>query len=80
MSEPTNDLQTVCFTVVELCLEATIPEESTSSDMRSDIPAIQVLNNPKKDFDVSILPSPKSQTIHIYSRTSSKATRFSNVS
>ena len=58
----------------------TIPEESTSSDMRSDIPVIQVLNNPKKDADVSILPSSKSQTIHIYSRTSSKATRFSNVS
>ena len=35
----------------------TIPEESTNSDMRSDIPVIQVASNPKKDVDV-FFPTP----------------------
>ena len=38
----------------------TIPEESTSSDMRSDIPVIQVASNPKKDVDV-LVPTPPKQ-------------------
>lgn len=37
----------------------TIPEESTSSDMRSDIPVIQVASNPKKDVDVFVPTPPK---------------------
>ena len=37
----------------------TIPEESTSSDMRSDIPAIQVTTIPKKDVDVCVPPPSK---------------------
>ncbi|CBK23998.2 uncharacterized protein [Blastocystis hominis] len=68
MSDPINDSEKKAIELPTLREDdevlPTIPEESTSSDMRSDIPVIQVTTIPKKDVD----------TIHIYSRASSKAT------
>ena len=43
----------------------TIPEESTSSDMRSDIPVIQVASNPKKTITTDITPDKMGRLINI---------------